>query len=190
MTDAGLDLMATLDANLCFFGQHNDQGAIFQVDFYSKDLGGAPLLSKVYADWLNPSSGTLPPSAYWGSKVAVCNQPLESALVVEWDGGLGRTGKPVKFRKFYHAIPVSTAEDGGADITPTDVTGLQELANTIQTAFTDFDLLMGNTRRLAGTAEVSANYGNHQMPRGRRHKKLVTSSFKPGSYVVVSPPSE
>lgn len=184
------DQLATVDSQICYFGPDGGEGHLYQADFYSKDLGGMPILTTTYGSDTVPSDGSLPSGGAYVSSTAIMQTPLETCLIVDFSAGLSKSGKPVQFRKYFHAVPQSTATDGAPDISPADRAAVNALAASVNSVIAGSNLLHGNARRLAGDPYVSQWYGNHQMPRGRRRKKIVTSSYAPGDYVVVSPPSD
>jgi hypothetical protein len=115
----------------------------------------------------------------WTAASAPPASPAEIALGVQWVAGLSRTGKPVYFRKWYHCVPVSDPVGGSPDIAPTQVTALATAAQALVGVVASYGITMGSpSGRFAGVASVSPMYENHQMPRGRRRKALVTASGK------------
>lgn len=167
-------------------------GGSFGCEVYDAIAGGSPLASytafdyTVPGDWV-PYSGTAWPSAAWDPELAA-----EPCLIVDWPGGLSRTGKPVFFRKYLHAIPVSQAADpGDPDVTSGSVTSLAAQANLMLGLFSDVGLHLGSVGgRLAGNPVVKNFYGNHQMPRGRRLKRVVTNALPPGDVRIGAIPIE
>lgn len=154
--------------------------------------GGTPIVEKIYYDWTQPSAWIAPSSDGWPVRTVALENLAETALLVEWQGGLSRTGKPVKFRKFYHSVPFSQGTGSSGDISGTTQTALVARANALTGCLGGtYGLALGNASRLAGTASVSLYYVTHQMPRGRRRKPLVTASGKytgPNIPIIISPP--
>jgi hypothetical protein len=150
------------------------EGVIAEVSLYDEAIGGVPVETNTWCDPKDPgtwSSGV----AYTGSAYALTGSHImepvaESAVLLEWAGGFSRTGKPVRFRKFIHAIPNSLADVGADDLSAGSITGLTAAANGFTTLLSAHGLQMGWGGRLAGAASVSPYYANHQMPRGRRRK--------------------
>jgi hypothetical protein len=104
----------------------------------------------------------------------------------------------VFFRKWFHAVPKATPASGGAiEVSAADVASLVTAGTTLANCLSSgYGLSMGSSRRLAvNPPTVSSFYENHQMPRGRRRKALVTASGRytgptievPGAPEVVLP---
>jgi hypothetical protein len=165
LVDADLENFGVLDASMCYNGS-NGVGAITEVSMYDATAKGTALLRHtapidyVGDNWA-ASGGTAPQE-----------QNREVAAVVNWPAGMSRTGKPVNFRKYFHAVPSRTSKTSGTDdIVSTDVGLIEAWAATVVVAFAPQGLAMGNARRFAGTSPtVDVFYGNHQMPRGRKRK--------------------
>lgn len=158
-----LDAIHDLDGEMCY-PDPTTPGTTVEVAFYNLTDGGTSLISKAYGDAF---SGTC-----WASvdtREAV--RQLETCAVLNWAGGLSRTGKPVKFRKYVHAVADTNVAVGEPDISGTVQTELEARMTSLITALSPFGLAMGNARRFVGSAvSVDEFYGNHQMPRGRRRK--------------------
>lgn len=171
--------LLTNDDAMCYSFAAAD-GGTYACEIYDLAAGGSPIASHtafdytVPADWIPYSSDgwAAPPSD--GFEISA-----EVALLVEWAGGLSRTGKPVTFRKWFHAVPNAIVSPPAAQVSPTNITSLETAATTLQHSLGGRGLSMGSVSgRLAGSPTVQPFYGNHQMPRGRRRKALVTSSGK------------
>nr|CRY97311.1 hypothetical protein [uncultured prokaryote] len=170
LSEAGILGAVQAHADIVWMGPDNDQGNLYEAEFYNLDAGGSALLTVAYGVQEDYGSG-LECGAAWENQTVLKQSTAEVALLLEWDGGLSRTGKPVTFRKFIHGVQVSNAADGGNDITSTTEAAITTRMTTIQNHFVDDNLALGNTRRLAGTNNgPSVRYYNHQMPRGRRRK--------------------
>lgn len=176
---AAAQILLTADDKMCYSAASPVTGGTYQCEIYLAS-GGTPVGNYVafpyatYASWI-PHAATGWPGAHTGTAEPVA----EVALLVEWAGGLSSSGKPVKFKKWYHAVPESSpAAAGAVDVNPAAVTSLQAQALALQTCLSPtYGLVLGNSRRLAGTSPVVLPYyGNHQMPRGRRKRALVTGS--------------
>jgi hypothetical protein len=161
--DTLLDAIHDLDSEMCY-PDPDIPGITTEVAFYNLSSGGTSLISKSYAD---PYAGTC-----WASVDTVpAVRNRETCLVLNWPGGLSRTGKPVNFRKYVHAVADTDVANGSSDLSGTIVTEIEARMTSLITALSPFGLAMGNSRRFAGSAVVvDTYYGNHQMPRGRRRK--------------------
>lgn len=178
-----------MEQAVCYPAPGGAGGGNWEVALYDQATGGVPIQVITYfdpeipGDWI-PYTGTA-----WSSLTTALEGNAEVALQVEWLAGLSRTGKPVSFRKWYHAVPQLASGNTAPDVNSTNRTAI---AGTIQANLAPLGglgLLLGNGRRLAAaTPLVSSFFGNHQMPRGRR--RLVrtaarpASSFPPGLLVV------
>jgi hypothetical protein len=160
------------------------------VAFYPSG-GGVPVVEKVYYDWTTPGSWITPTSTAWPTRTAPADQNAEVAWLAEWQAGLSSSGKPVKFRKWYHSVPPSSSAGATADIPSTTVSSLLTQVTILQGCLAGgYGLVLGNSRRLAGAATVLPYYGNHQMPRGRRRKPLVTADGRyTGPSLLIGPGS-
>jgi hypothetical protein len=173
ITDA--ENFLALDDAMCYALNATD-GGTYECDLYDSATGGVPLVTYIKFNWESPGAWVKPSAAAWsGAPPAVDTSAVaEIAMSVTWPGGISKTGKPVKFRKWYHLVPNYAVEGTAADIPTANVTTLTTGANNIAAAFAAKGLSMGNARTLAGSpATVNPYYGNHQMPRGRRRKALV-----------------
>lgn len=172
------ELVRAADDAMCYATAAAD-GGTYACSIYDLSTGGSPLASEVLWNWEVPGSWVKYSSAGWASTGLPFEPVAEIALAVEWAGGLSRTGKGVRFRKWYHAVPASTGVGTAPDVIAADVTKLQTHAQSLVGVLGTYGLTMGSASgRLAGTATVLPFYGNHQMPKGRRRKALVTASGK------------
>lgn len=173
---AACDAVMNADSDMCF-GPSPTDGGVFEVAIYDSASGGVPLVEKVYFDYTDPGSWT----GYNGTAWTVTSAPVypvrEVALQVEWAAGLSSSGKPVKLRKWFHSVPDQGTPQAGPDVPTVDVTSLTVGATALQHCLGAYSLSMASVAgRLAGEATVLHNYGNHQMPRGRRRPPLVSAS--------------
>jgi hypothetical protein len=155
-------------------------GSAYKCSIYAAS-GGVPIASYTAFDWETPASWTPVVGSVWTAAATACDAVAETACLVEWPAGLSSTGKPVKFRKWYHQVPPSAAAGGAVDILSAQVTALNTQANAISVClYSGYGIALGTAGRLPGTPVTSPFYGNHQMPRGRR-KKTTTSTAKQAS---------
>lgn len=152
-------------------------GGVASIAVYNS-TGGAPISNTIYFDWQTPSTWIPYTATAWvGVDPAT---PLdaagESAVVIIGNmGALSKTGKPVKTRKFLHAVPSRT----DPDFTAPDIPTAAQAALVAQwpTSY------MGNP---AGVTPVSVSvdewYGNHQRVRGRRKTvaQVTANAFSGG----------
>lgn len=138
-------------------------GGVASITIYNAS-GGAPITVTSYFDWQVPSEWVPYTGALWTGvdSATPIDASGESALVITGNmAALSATGKPVKTRKYLHAIPSRTA----ADYSDPDVDATSAAA--IKTAWAP--LFLSNP---AGTSPTSTTvetyYGNHQRVRGRR----------------------
>lgn len=178
----------TLEMGVNYPGISAKQGGIYEIAIYDHATGGVPVQTTTYFDWTNPTVWVDYTGVGWASPHGVAVGNAETAILVEWAGGLSSSGKPVKFRKWFHMTPVTVATSGAADISPTDQSGLAAIINTQVAVVGGLGAPMGNGGRLAATtAVVNPHYGNHQMPRGRRRPALVSASGKYRGPSIVVP---
>lgn len=167
-----VDAVKTVDDALCWGPSEND-GGIFESSLYDLTHKGMPIETNTYFDYTDPGAWLGYGGAGWTEGTGLIYDPsLETAMLIEWAGGIGRTGKPVTFKKWIHAVPRSNSTVGVPDLNDPVLSDLLAEANTVQTILSGHGLLMGNSRRLAGDAHVNHYYGNHQMPKGRKRKKV------------------
>lgn len=172
-SDAQLVLAA--DDKMCW-GAAASFGGTYECALYDQATGGVPIVVYTAFDWTTVSTWIKHNGSGWTTPVAN-ESTAEPALAVTWAAGLSSTGKPVKLRKWYHAVPSSSASSPGQpDINAGSVTSLTAAANAITGVLSAKGLALGSpTGRFAGSAHVSNFYENHQMPRGRRRKALLTA---------------
>lgn len=166
LTLSDVDDFLSLDAALCYNGT-TGSGFISHAAFYDLSAKGSPLFQEPVALGYDGSD--------WVTAAGAVGQELnrEVAAVLEWPGGLSRTGKPVTFKKWIHAVPLSPSVAGGSpDIDGATITALKATMASIVTHFAARGLAMGNARRFAGTGYIVRSvYENHQMPKGRKRPK-------------------
>jgi hypothetical protein len=153
-------------------------GGLFETALYDQAVGGIPVAVQTYFDWTVPGAWiAYTPAIGWSVVPASQLAPAEVAILAEWKAGLSVRGKPVMFRKWFHSAPTPTLVPPAADITPANVTALQAVMTNNLGAIAALGAPMGRGGRLAAAQTiVRPFYGNHQMPRGRRRKALVSAS--------------
>nr|CRY96154.1 hypothetical protein [uncultured prokaryote] len=167
---AGLaDATHTLEQAVNFKGL-SIGGGVYEIAIYNQATGGVPVYVASYFDPATPASWVAYGSSGWGTSTENLESAAEVALQVEWAAGLGSSGKPVYFRKWYHSVPVtSSSTASAADVSTSRLTTLGAAFTTWSTAVGALGVPMGNGSRLASnTASIRQFFGNHQMPRGRR----------------------
>nr|CRY96080.1 hypothetical protein [uncultured prokaryote] len=174
---AACEILLSNDDLMCF-GQSAADGGTYECAIYNAG-GGTPLATYTAFDYETPSTWILHAGAATWDVAETINSDtgLESALVVDWPAGVSKSGKPVAFRKWFHAVPQSGTAPKTPDVPAASLTKLQAQAAALQVCLTSgYGLNLGNAGRVAGSPVVSAYYGNHQMPRGRRRKKVTLST--------------
>jgi hypothetical protein len=168
-------------------------GGLYEISMYNKSAGGVPILSVSYFD-PDVYSGWIPYSATaWLDRTLLEDQNAEAALVVHWNAGLSATGKPVRFRKWFHSVPAAVGSPASPQLGPSDVTSLAAEINHYLSLCAADGVLHGKGSRLAAsTCTVETFFGNHQMPRGRRKKvtKLPAAAFGLPAGIFVVPGSD
>jgi len=164
-------------------------GGLYEVAVYDQATGGVPIYVQVLFDAEVPSDWIEYTGTSWDNLAIGLDSQAETAMQVEWNAGFSKSGKPVKFRKWYHSVPYSNANPGAADIQALQITNLEDTINTMISGMASFGVLLGRGSRLAaGQCQVLPMYGNHQMPRGRKRPKTKISSdivkLPPGLLVV------
>lgn len=153
-----------------------NSGGCYGAVAYNKS-GGAPISFVDFFDPDTPASWIKYTGTGWASPPTQFESAAEVALLVEWPAGLSSSGKPVNFRKWYHAVPTSVANGAGTvDVSSTNVTSLTAQAVVLTNCLASSHLLLATGARYAGTPVVQPYYANHQMPKGRKRKALVTAS--------------
>lgn len=172
---SGLDALRDAVSAICYApsSSPNGYGGIAAIRLYNLTTGGVPVLVRTYFDWQVPSAWVGYTAGGWGSgRTAVPEGVGEGAMMLSYPAGLSKTGKPVAFRKFIHAIPGTDVSTGGAQIPPASVTSLTAAANAIPGVLAPIGLAFGDGVRLGGTAQIDTYFVAHQMVRGRRKKQL------------------
>jgi hypothetical protein len=149
---------------------------------YYDGINSAPLLEQTYSLASLPPTPLLPTGTSWTSQgSATHNEPLETCVLLEAPCGLNVRNKPVKLKKFIHAVPTGNTQpiDSGTAIGWT-------LSGTAPTAALTLGngSLYGSRVLIAPSGKQPATNGwtvnpvpsNHQMPRGRKRKKVAVSS--------------
>lgn len=183
---ADLTAVANNDKAMCYSKVASD-GGVYQVECYDQTAGGPPVATINYFDPESPGAWTGFAGTVWAPFTQPMETVAETALGVRWLAGTSSSGKNVYMRKWYHAVPSSTAVAGAVDVSPAMITALTTQATALQSCLTSRGMgLAPPGRTSVGLPVVSAYYENHQMPRGRRRKALVTASGRyTGPSIVV-----
>lgn len=164
-------------------------GGVYEIALYNSSTGGVPVAVTTYFPWATPGSWIPYTGTGWYTSTPPADNNAETALQVEWPAGLSSSGKPVYFRKWFHMVPDDAFAPGVADLTTSQAGTLASVLHTGTSTVAGLGAPMGRAGRFAASAGTVALYfGNHQMPRGRRRKALVSSSGKvsfPASLLVV-----
>lgn len=176
---AAIAAIKTMEQSVCYALTGPVEGGIWEIALYNQSSGGVPQDIVTYFDPDTPGSWV----AYTGSAWSAASEQLvpaaEVALGVRWAAGLSSSGKPVFFRKWYHAVPQVATAGATPDVSSANITTLVAALTTGINAVGGLGAPMGSGGRLAAlTPVVSPFYENHQMPRGRRRKALVTAGGK------------
>lgn len=166
----------TLDDEMCY-GPSVRDGGTYEALIYNSVSGGVPVATDTTFD--PDDTGVWPGFAgtRWTGEEIDAVVPREVALLVHWSAGLSSSGKTVQLRKWWHAVPDTDVEPGLPDISATPAAGLLTGATALTNCFASHGYTMSSgSGRLAGAATVETYFNNHQMPRGRRRRALVTSS--------------
>ena len=170
--------LLTADDKMCWGAGTVANGGTYECDIYNVASGGVPIASYVAFPWATPASWIAYSGASWGVATALQDPVAEAALLVEWAAGLSSSGKPVKLRKWYHAVKQSSAQGTAQSVAAADVTALTTAANAMVNVLGSKGLTLGSsTGRFAGTATVRPYLENHQMPRGRRRRTTSGDSL-------------
>lgn len=188
-TGTDLTTLKTAEGNLLYSPTTGIWGGCYEAVAYNAG-GGVPIAEVSFFDPDTPASWVGYAGSGWGSHTVNPETAAEVAMLVEWPAGLSSSGKPVNFRKWYHAVPLSSAATGGAaDINSANLITLNAAAVTLTNCLASSHLLLSTGARYAGTPAVSPFYANHQMPRGRRRRALVTASGRYTGPTIVVPDS-
>lgn len=175
---ADLQTMYVAD-NAMNFSTAATQGGIYQIECYDTVAGGIPVMTANYFDPESPAAWTGYAGNVWLATGRTFEPVAETALGIRWPAGISKTGKQVYLRKWFHSVPTSVAAAGVADVGATDLTALTTAAVHLRDCFVGRGMSMGVLPgTVSGAPQVSAYYENHQMPRGRRRKALVSASGK------------
>lgn len=171
--------------NKMLYSTGSQHGGTYACSFYNVSAGGAAIAEYTAFDPTSPTSWAAGSASVWPTSASALETQAEVALLVEWPAGVSRTGKPVKYRKWWHQVPVSSGVNGGQDVVAAAVTALQAQAVVIQGCLIGtYALALGSGSRSPGTPVVSPYYGNHQMPRGRK-RKVASASKQAADYQEV-----
>lgn len=175
-TTAAQTLMLA-DNKMCYVDTAgNKAGGAYACSIYLAS-GGTPLCHYQAFDPDVPSGWINPVGSVWIATTAVVDPTAENAALLEWPAGLSTSGKPVKFRKWYHQVPTSTAIAGAVQVDAAHQLAMATQANAIAVClFGTYGIALGSPGRLPGLAVCSPYYGNHQMPKGRRRTLGVAKS--------------
>lgn len=187
-----IDAIHTMLNSICYPAPGGGGGGVWEIAMYNQSSGGVPVSVASYFDPSNTASWIGYDGGAWGSLSSELDSVAETALQVEWLAGLSSSGKPVSFKKWFHAVPVNTSPPPTPDVSTGRVTSLTSAIETGMTTVGGLGAPLGNGSRLAATTPIIKTfYGNHQMPRGRRRAPLVTASGRyRGPSVEVPPPVE
>lgn len=168
-----VDAFKTAESRICYSPAAGaNPGGVASARLYDKGSGGMPIEENVYFDWEDPGSWTGYTADAWDSDAYAFEHAAEVAMLIQWGAGLSRTGKPVTFRHWLHAVPITNATAGAADISSTNRSTIVAIMPDYAAAATAHGLALGNSGRLASTTDLSVDgyYVNHQMPKGRKRK--------------------
>lgn len=167
--------MLLWDDQMCYGGNVSESGT-YECAVYDLSKKGTHIAIYTRFDWKDPATWINPSGAAWTTTGVQKDQTMEVALVVEWAGGLGATGKPVYFRKWYHNVPISNPTGAGAQISAADLMSLSAHASGVRGLFGANGLLFGSKAgRIAGSPRILNWYGNHQMPKGKKKRKTAAA---------------
>lgn len=138
-------------------------GGVASIAVYNA-TGGAPLSNTIFFDWQTPSTWIPYTAAAWNSVPA--GTPLDAAgesavLISGLMPALSKTGKPVRTRKYLHAVPSRTSAAFDDPDVPAAV--VTQLGLLFSVGF------MGNAAGvIPNSVQVDDWYVSHQRVRGRR----------------------
>lgn len=184
-----IDHIHTLEQGVNYPDPSGGGGGLWEIALYNQASGGVAQAVATYFDPATPGAWIPYSGAGWLVSSVRLAEPAEAALSAKWQAGLSSSGKPVYFRKWFHAVPIVNALPGSADVSPAQATALMGIMTAELNAVGGLGAPMGNGARLAGTSgTVQSFYGNHQMPRGRKKPPTRVSSdvvhLPPGLLVV------
>ena len=187
---ADAQTLLTADDKMCWGNSAAANGGSYECDLYNQSTGGVPIATYVAFNWQSPATWIAYSGASWGTGLSGFDATAENALLVEWAAGLSKSGKPVKLRKWYHAIPQTGAVGGAVQLGAANVSALQTAAANMVNVLGGKGLTLGSpSNRFAGAATVSPYFSNHQMPRGRRRLTVKNGKVYYGSFSVNAPQS-
>lgn len=184
-----LDYMHDLEQSVNYPDPSGEGGGVWEIVLYDQAVGGVPVAVRTYFDPATPSAWIPYTGSWWTVTSVRLAEPAETALSVKWQGGYSRTGKPVYFRKWFHAVPITAALPGAPDVPTAQSTAIAADLTAQLNGIGGLGAPMGRGSRLASTSPiVDGFYGNHQMPRGRRKQPTKVASnvvhLPPGLLVV------
>jgi hypothetical protein len=160
------------EQSVCYPAPGAAGGGIWETALYNQASGGVPVAVATYFDYFDPDTvGDWIPydGDAWEFTTDELLSAAEAALSVRWAAGLSSSGKPVFFRKWFHAVPVNPSSPPAPDVTSTNRTSIATILTVHLNAIGGLGAPMGNGGRLASsTPLVDQFFGAHQMPRGRR----------------------
>lgn len=167
------------ESKLLYPGDGASRGGPYECRIYLRS-GGVPVATFTKFNWQAPAEWVAPSGEAWSSITdGNFDDTAEDAVLLTWEAGLSKTGKPVFFRHYYHAIPFMGSSVAGQQTVPAAVvTNLQSYGQQLVTSLAPgYGLVQGNANRLAGTSPVAGPYVvTHQMPRGRKRPIKVTAN--------------
>lgn len=178
-----------MEQAVCYPAPGGGGGGIWEIAFYNQASGGVPISVTTYFDPSTPGTWIPYDGSAWSSLTTALEGNAEVALQVKWLAGLSSSGKPVAFRKWYHAVPQLASGNTAPDVSTGNRTSIQNVIQSQLAPVAGLGLLLGNSSRIAAaTPVVQAFFGNHQMPRGRRKAPTKVASnvvhLPPGLLVV------
>ena len=138
-------------------------GGVASIAVYASS-GGQPISNTVFFDWQTPSEWIPYTGSVWSGipEGTPLDAAGESAMVVEGlMAGLSATGKPVRTRKFIHAVPSRTSSEFNVPDIPAGV-------ETAVKALLTPAWMLNPAGVTPASVSVDEWYGNHQRVRGRR----------------------
>jgi hypothetical protein len=172
-----LNAIFAMEQSILYPGTAPHSGGIWELAMYDQSSGGVPTFVQSKFDPDTPTAWVNYTGASWSPVATPVEQAAETSMVVTWAAGLSKSGKPVEFRKWYHQVPQATATPPVQDIAPAVITAIEAEITAGINIVGGLGAPMGSGGRFASLSPiVQPFYGNHQMPRGRRRKALVTAS--------------
>lgn len=178
-----------LEQSVCYPAPGGGGGGVWEIALYNQSSGGVAQAVQTYFDPATPSSWIPYIGDAWASLSQELVSNAECALSVRWQAGLSSSGKPVFFRKWYHAVPNNPSPPPTPDVSAANATSIASYLTANLNSVGGLGAPMGNGSRLASTTPLVATwYGNHQMPRGRKRQPTRVASdvvhLPPGLLIV------